>query len=140
MEFSFGDINWKIIEVTQKFIKEKYNHRKAEKEESEDVNSLSTRYYGATFYDEGAIYIDRDIPEDRKIKTLLHELTHVYINEKITHQDKQYDEEMVCDIVSNSHSFVTAVVQEYFKRKGENKVGEELIQGKRECKCGKHAE
>ena len=132
MEFSFGDIDWKIIEVSQKEIKEKYNIRKAEKEESEDVNSLSTRYYGATFYDEGVIYIDRDIQEDRKKKTLLHELTHTYINENITHQSKQYDEEDVCDIVANSHSYVTAILEEYFKRKKGNKIGE--------CKSGEHAE
>ena len=139
MEFNFGDINWVIKEISQKEIKEKYNKRQSEKEEPEDVNSVSTRYYGATFYDECVIYIDRDISEDRKRKTLLHELTHVYINEKITHKTKQYDEESVCDIVANSHSFVSTVVEHYFKH-FKIESGIKNMEEKYECKCGKHAE
>ena len=43
------------------------------------------------------------MPIDRKKSTLIHELAHCYIDNYITHCDKQYTEEDVADIVANLH-------------------------------------
>ena len=50
-----------------------------------------------------------------KRKTLIHELTHCYIREYITHEEKNYSEEMVADISANSHDIIHKIVEDYFK-------------------------
>lgn len=47
------------------------------------------------------------MPIDRKKSTLIHELAHCYIDNYITHCDKQYTEEDVADIVANLHDIIT---------------------------------
>ena len=108
-----NDLNWEIRELPQYAIKEKMNKRKNKDED--DVNSISERYYGITFNDELLILLDCDLPEDRKRKTLIHELTHCYIGCYITHLEKTYDEEMVADIISNSFDIIKKIVEKYFK-------------------------
>ena len=81
----------------------------------EEEPSNCGRYFGVTFHDTQKIYLDRDLPKDRKRKTLIHELTHCYIGCFITHESKTYDEEMVADIVSNSYSIISKIVEDYFK-------------------------
>lgn len=114
MKFNVNGLNWEIKELSQKEIKEFNNSRKGEGEK-DDVSSISERYYGITYHDILKIYIDKDLPEERKIKTLIHELTHVYISTYITHQDIKYCEEDVCDINANSHDFINKIVNKYFK-------------------------
>lgn len=60
------------------------------------------------------IYIDDDLPADRKKATLIHELTHCFIDNQITHCDKQYTEEGVVDIVSNFYDIIHEIVDKYF--------------------------
>jgi len=115
MDFTINNVRWKIIETTQKGMKAMQNKRKGEKEEKEDETNLNNRYYGITYADDCIIYLDMDLPIDRKRKTLMHELAHCYIVSYITHEDKTYDEEMVADIVANSHDTITEIINEYFK-------------------------
>lgn len=115
MEFEINETNWKIFEASQKEIKQ-INNSRAGSGEKDDVESLKDRYYGITFIDLCKIYIDEDLPKDRKRKTLIHELTHCYISSYITHQDKSYDEEMVADIVANSHDIIKEIVDKYFSK------------------------
>ena len=82
---------------------------------SEDIESIDSRYYGLTFHDSCLIYLDKDLPLGRKKKTLIHELTHCYITTYITHLDNEYNEEMICDIVANSNSFINDIMKKYFK-------------------------
>lgn len=53
------------------------------------------------------------MPADRKKATLIHELTHCYIDNYITHCDKQYTEEDVADIVANSYEIIHEIVEQY---------------------------
>ena len=80
------------------------------------------RYYGITYTDIQKIYIDEDLPQDCKRATLIHELTHCYIANYITHRDKQYCEEDVADIVSNSFDTIREIVTEYFEGKPEVEI------------------
>lgn len=115
MKFKINNREWKIIEASQQAIKNKQNIRRANEEEN--IKSIDTRYYGITYCDEQKIYIDEDLPKDRKKATLIHELAHCYIDNYITHCDKQYTEEDVADIVSNSYDIIHEIVEMYFKEK-----------------------
>ena len=108
--FEINGMEWNIYQLSQEEIKNIMNKRR--NNEEDDIKSVDKRYYGITLFDELAIYIDKDLPLDRKKKTLLHELTHCYIGSYITHQEKQYDEEMVADIFSNSYEIITKIYEE----------------------------
>ena len=111
MKFKINNRIWEILEVSQAEIKTMQNERKANDEE--DIKSIASRYYGVTYCDICKIYIDKDLPIDRKKATLIHELTHCFIDNYITHDEKQYSEEDVADIVSNSFDFINEVVKQY---------------------------
>lgn len=111
MNFIMNDLPWQIIETSQEEMKKIQNIKKANEEEN--VKSVMPRYFGITYFDDLIIYLDKNIDFDMKIKTLKHELAHCYIGCYITHQEKNYDEEMVADIVSNSHSIISEIVNDY---------------------------
>lgn len=117
MEFIINHRKWTITELPQKNIKQMQNERKAKEEEN--INNVEERYYGITYTDMQEIYLDKDLPEDRKKATLIHELTHCFIVNYITHLEKQYCEEDVCDIVSNSYDFVHEITEKYFNQNKE---------------------
>ena len=113
MDFCINGTHWAIKEITQKQLKEFVNLR-CGNEEKEDVESLRDRYYGITYSDLNLIYLDEDLPIDRKRKVLMHELAHCYITSYITHQDVTYNEEFVADIVANSFDFINDIIKKYF--------------------------
>ena len=115
MKFKMNNREWIIRETSQSDIKSMQNKRRANEEEN--LKSITPRYYGVTYCDMQEIYIDKDLPVDRKRATLIHELTHCYIDNYITHDDKQYSEEDVADIVSNSYDIIHEIVDKYFKDK-----------------------
>ena len=72
-------------------------------------------YYGQTRFQKQIILIDKDLSVERKRKTLIHELTHVYIREYLTTRDINPDEEVLCDIHANCHDIIHKIVENYFK-------------------------
>ena len=113
MKIEINNIGWEIEELTQEQIKIIQNERNAKEEEN--IKSINDRYFGITYTDINKIYIDKDLPKDRKKKTLLHELTHCYIESFITHTEKNYTEEEVADIVANSFYIIKDIIERYFK-------------------------
>lgn len=111
--FKMNNRNWTIEEKSQEEIKKYQNERRAN--EDENVKSIDMRYYGITFVDIQKIYIDEDLLPDRKKQVLIHELTHCYIAEYITHSENQYSEEDIADINSNSFEIIKDIVDSYFK-------------------------
>lgn len=116
--FKMNNRNWTIEEKSQQEIKTFNNERRAN--ENENIKSVIPRYYGVTYVDVQKIYLDKDLPIDRKRQVLIHELTHCYISEYITHSEKQYDEEDVADINSNAFEIIQDVLDKYFDMKEEN--------------------
>ena len=112
-EFEMNGMTWKILEMSQEEIKSLQNERKAG-EEQENVKNLTTRYYGITYHDSLQIILDKNLNQERKRRTLCHELIHCYIGSFITHQEKTYDEEMVADIASNAHDIIDEIMEYYF--------------------------
>lgn len=119
MKFKMNNREWTITEVSQQSIKNMQNIRRAN--EDENLKAVNSRYYGVTYCDILKIYIDEDLPEARKKSTLIHELTHCYIDSYITHSEQEYSEEDVADIVSNSHDIIREIVDKYFEVKDERK-------------------
>lgn len=117
MKFKINNRTWNIEEKSQSEIKSIQNQRKANEEEN--IKSLSPRYYGVTYCDIMQIYIDKDLPIERKKPTLIHELTHCYIDNYITHNEKEYSEEDIADIISNSYDIIHEIVEMYFEVKDE---------------------
>lgn len=113
--FKMNNRNWIIEEKSQEEIKRYQNERRAN--EDENIKGIDSRYYGITFVDVQKIYIDKDLLKDRKKQILIHELIHCYISEYITHRDKEYIEEDIADIASNSFEIIENIVNSYFKEK-----------------------
>lgn len=109
MKFKINNKRWLIKEIPQSEMREVL-------QEHNDKPTEYGKYYGLTYMDNQTIYIDKDLCSDRKRSTLLHELGHCYIATFITHEDKQYNEEDVVDIISNSHDIIRNIVDKYFKK------------------------
>ena len=114
MKFKMNNVEYIIKEVSQK----EYKELRVIEDEEDGVEISDVKngiYQGSTHHTKGIVYIDKNLPHEIKRKTLIHELTHCYIREYITHEEKTYSEEMVADIVANSHDTIHKIVKDYFK-------------------------
>ena len=116
MKIILNNIEYEINEVSQEEYK-KYKKDEDKRLACEEVDTSKGVYFGASHYATNKIFIDKDLPIDRKKKVLLHELAHCYIGEYITHEEKQYNEEDVADIISNSFYIIKNIIEKYFKEK-----------------------
>jgi len=103
-KFRINDDEWEIIQVDKELIRNRFN-----KDNEEDA----TYVFGLTIFSEHKIWINKDMCDEQKIKTLKHELTHCYIWSFGLGSVPHYTEEMVCDIVSASNGFVNDTVEKY---------------------------
>lgn len=111
MKIQVNGCEWEIIEKTQEEIRSELLERAKKGYEEEPAIGM---YFGVTLHDVQQILLDKNLPKDRKKKTLTHELAHCYIGAFVTHQSKTYDEEMVCDIVANSYLLIHETIEKYF--------------------------
>lgn len=118
-KFKINNREWEIEEISQEEIKIMQNKRNANEEEN--IKSIDTRYYGITYCDEQKIYLDKDLTEDRKRATLIHELTHCYIWNYGLYNVPHFNEEMVCDLVSSINDFINDIVGKFKKILDEEK-------------------
>lgn len=107
MEFEINNEDWKIKLVDKDIIKNRYN---------EEYDSDSTFVFGLTIYPEHEIWINKDMCDEQKLKTLWHELTHCYIWSFGLNNAPHYTEEMVCDIVAASNGIIERIVMEFVGR------------------------
>ena len=107
MKFKMNNCFYEIKEVSQEEL---------QREISDEEDGY---YYGQTRFQKQIILMDKDLSIERKRKTLIHELTHIYIREYLTTRDISPDEEVLCDIHANCHDIVHKIVEDYFKE--ENK-------------------
>lgn len=114
MKFKINGIKFEIVEIDQLDYK-KFRVKDDEQEGLEISEVNKGVYFGATHHKSCKIYLDKNMPKDRKRKVLLHELTHCYIYEFIGHELQNFTEEDVADIVANSHDLIHKIVEDYFK-------------------------
>lgn len=109
--FLINNDTWTIEEKSKDELKEMY-----EKETDEKVYCV----FGVTQKTRHIIYINKDMCEEQKIKTLKHELTHCYIWEYGLYNIVDMNEEILCDLVACSNDFINEIVDKYKKQGGAN--------------------
>ena len=98
MKFKINNTEWTIKEVT----------------EAEINNEMKNDYtMGVTIYKTQEILLLKD--QANLIKTLKHELVHVWLYEygHAQNDDKKYDYEDICEIVASSNDFINEVIEQY---------------------------
>lgn len=99
-----NDVPYKIIEIEQK--------------DFDQIEDDEGYYYGQSHFFTHEVWLESSLSEEKKRKTLYHELLHIYIKEFITTRDMEsFTEEMLCDISANSHDIIHEIVENYFKSK-----------------------
>ena len=101
MEFRINGTKWTIEEVDEATI-------------NNEMKSDGT--LGVTIYKNQKIMLLKD--QANIIKTLKHELTHVWLYEYGHNQndDKTFSYEDVCEIVASSNDFINEIVKEYLEK------------------------
>lgn len=95
----------------------KYAINEVEQKEFYQIEENDGYYYGQTHFATQEVWIDKSLSTEKKRKTLIHELTHVYIREYLTSRDIEPTKEVMCDIVANSHDIIHHIVESYFDLK-----------------------
>lgn len=104
MKFKINYDEWEIKEKDKNELKELYEN---------DMQEKAYYVFGVTVKSEHIIYINKDMCEEQKIRTLKHELTHCYIWEYGLYNVMDISEEVICDIVASSNDFINEVVEQY---------------------------
>lgn len=102
--FVMNNRTWAIVELSQEEMVEVIK-------KSNDEPGKG-KYFGLTYFDRQTIFIDKDLHPQRKIATLLHELGHCYVGSYMTHLDKEYEEEDICDVIANSYEIIHGVMKQ----------------------------
>ncbi len=112
MKFKINNSEWEIKEISNADMQDKY--------------CLDDEFtHGITIYSENTIYLNKD--SKNIIRILKHELTHVWLYEYGHNQDeKEFNNEEVCEIVASSNDFINEVVKRY---RSKEITYEEFIQG-----------
>lgn len=107
-KFKINNDEWLVEEKNKDELREMYENETEEK---------TFFVFGVTQKSKHIIYINQDMCEEQKIKTLKHELTHCYIWEYGLYNVMDINEEVICDIVASSNDFINEVIEQY-KNKG----------------------
>lgn len=105
MKIKVGNCSYKIIEVNNKSDKDLWDRGKNE-----------LRLYGLCDNVNGIIKIWKDLPNDRKRRTLTHEITHAFLN---AYWDSfnlkgRYDNEDMCCFMEAFGEDILRITNEYF--------------------------
>lgn len=106
MEFIINNDKWIIEEKSKDELKKIYE---------EDIEEKAYFVFGVTNKAQHIIYINKDMCEEQKRKTLKHELTHCYIWEYGLYNVTDVNEETICDLVASSNDFINDITNKYFK-------------------------
>jgi hypothetical protein len=104
MKFILNFDEWEIKEIEQEKLLKIYN---------ENYDEESNFCFGVTIYPQHKIWINKNMCEEQKIKTLKHELTHAYIWEHGLYNVPSFTEEMVCDLVAACSDIVMEISSNY---------------------------
>lgn len=99
--FTINNHKWVIEEKPSGLLLEIYNKR---------TGNNAYMCNGLTFYKDHKIWIDEELCDDEKIRTLKHELTHCYIWEMGFNNVEFNYEEVICDFVATIHNFINEVI------------------------------
>lgn len=99
MKFEINGSEWEIIIVSE------------DKMNNEQKNDYTL---GLTIYSKQEVWLVEN--QVNMIKTLIHELTHVWLFEYGHNaQEREFNHEDVCEIVASSNNFINEIVQKFKK-------------------------
>lgn len=107
-KFKINNNEWIIEEKKKNELKQLYE---------KEIQEKTYFVFGVTIKSKHCIYINQDMCEDQKIRTLKHELMHCYIWEYGLYNVMDVNEEVICDIVACSNDFINEVVEKYLEIK-----------------------
>lgn len=79
------------------------------------IEENATDCFGLTLRQFNIIYINKDLCNDEKIKTLKHELTHCFIWEMGYYYVDFNNEETICEFVATINDFINYVIEKVGK-------------------------
>lgn len=103
--FGMNSHRWYVEEIPREEIKKIYSYITGDK----DIETV----YGLTNFEQKRIYLNKELCQDKKRQTLMHELMHAYIDEFVS-QEIDFNEETLCNISANAHDIIERIVQDYF--------------------------
>lgn len=112
VEFYINNDKWIIEEKPKDLLLKIYK---------DEIDEEACYVFGLTIRSENKIYINKEMCKDQKIKTLKHELTHCYIWNYGLYNVSNFNEEMVCDLVSSINDFINDIVGKFKKILDEEK-------------------
>lgn len=115
MNFIVNNDTWSIKEVESEELRKIYQ---------EEMEEKVYYVFGVTRKHDHVILLNKELCKDQKIKTLKHELTHVYIWEFGLYNVTDANEEMICDLVACSNDFINRIVELWEKSEIEKKCGD----------------
>lgn len=101
---------WLVKEVSRDSILQIYR---------DDTGEDALFVYGLTKYDMHIIFINEEMCFEMKRKTLLHELLHCYIEEYVSIDLDNFNDETMCNICANSHDIIHEIIKKYDKVNGD---------------------
>ena len=111
MKFQINNNEWDIIEKESDVILKEYQ---------EGLDDRATFAFGLTIFPKHEIWINKNMVEEQKIRTLKHELTHCFIYNYGLYNVPNFNEEMACDLVASINDFINEVVEEFKKEMEKN--------------------
>ena len=105
MKFKINDRDWEIVEASQSKMCE------VEGIQEDPTN----KFFGLCCYDSQIIYIWENLHPQQKRETLLHELFHCYMGVYCSFEDMQWNIDIICNLVGNSHDIIHKIADDYFK-------------------------
>lgn len=105
MKIKIKDYEFNIIEV--------------DKTDKDFVKNDELMLYGQTIYENQTIKIYKDLPLIRKRQTLIHELTHAFMDVYLAsyHIKDKFDEEDICCFMGTYSEDILKIVNNYFLSK-----------------------
>lgn len=107
--FDINNDTWQIEEKCKDELLELYKKECKE----DDIYMV----YGVTKKSNQIIYINSEMSEQQKRKTLMHELMHCYLYEFGIHNFLSFDEEDLCNFSAHSHDIIHKIVKDYYTYK-----------------------
>lgn len=119
MKFKINGNTWEVLTISNTEI------------DNIESNNGENFIHGTTRYGLNKILVNKEAPEP--LRTLKHELMHVWLYEYGHRADeKQFNEEDICEIVASSNDFINEIVRQYKEKIGikiEQKIENILLNG-----------
>ena len=118
VNFTLYDDKYEIIEISKE---ELYKRNEERGKEGRDYFP-----YGLTCHYERKIYINKEICDKEKERTLIHELMHAWMYITANAYQENYNEEHICEMVASSNKLINDIVNEYMQENKMVKIKNEI--------------